>query len=78
MRIFVHRAFPAFRLFPLDTFPGVGLLGHRIWTFLIACDAWCQIALQKDGIPLLLCVFDNGLHNVETYDSWDSLGHLGI
>lgn len=34
MSILMHRAFPAFRLCFLDAFPEVGLLGHRIWTFL--------------------------------------------
>lgn len=31
----------------------------------IACEARCQIAFQKGDIPLLLCVFDNGLYKVE-------------
>lgn len=79
LSILMLRAFLCVGLLPLDTFPEVGLLGHRMWTFL-----WLVIhvaKLRSKGRHLFsLCVFDNGLYSfgLRCPRTQNDTGQLGL
>lgn len=61
MSILMHRAFHRLRIISFGQIPRSGITRSQDMAIFMACDARCQIALQKGDTLLFVCVFDKWL-----------------
>lgn len=63
MSILMHRACPQLWIISFGQIPRSGITRSQDMDIFMACEAHCQIALQR--VTVLLCVFDDGIYRSE-------------